>query len=39
MICANDALALGALSTLSKHHISVPEQMQAIGFERHTTIR
>ena len=33
IICANDALALGALSTLSKHHISVPEQIQVIGFD------
>lgn len=33
VFCANDALALGALSALSREHIRIPEQIQIIGFD------
>lgn len=33
LCCANDAVALGAMSALANHHISVPGDVQIIGFD------
>jgi DNA-binding LacI/PurR family transcriptional regulator len=33
LICANDAMAFGALSALADHDISVPDDMSVIGFD------
>ncbi len=33
LICANDAMAIGALSALSERGVSVPEDMSVIGFD------
>ncbi|MBT1166580.1 LacI family DNA-binding transcriptional regulator [Bifidobacterium simiarum] len=33
VFCANDIIALGAMSVLKLRHISVPDEMQMIGFD------
>lgn len=33
LVCLNDQLAIGAISALSTNNISVPEQVQVIGFD------
>lgn len=33
LICANDQLALGALHTLHQHQLSIPKDIQVIGFD------
>ncbi|WP_193316161.1 LacI family DNA-binding transcriptional regulator [Bifidobacterium cebidarum] len=33
LCCANDAVALGAMSALANHHIAIPDDVQVIGFD------